>query len=203
MRHLFRSLLVAIFSVGAMQAHAQAAPVLTFTLETATTADRQAILPKLTWSTAPAAASCTGSGGTGWAGAKAAAGTVTLAQVTTSQTYSMVCNWPGATLAVVTWAPPTTNTDGSALTDLAGFRIYYGTSAAALTQTATVADKTATSWQSATLAPGTWFFAVRAFNALGLESDQSNLVSKTTAASSTDTRSLTLAIKYPNPPVVN
>ena len=36
--------------------------------------------------------------------------------------------------AVVDLTPPTQNTDGSALTDLAGMRVYYGTSASSLTQ---------------------------------------------------------------------
>jgi len=29
--------------------------------------------------------------------------------------------------ATVSWIPPTTNTDGTALTDLAGYKVYYGT----------------------------------------------------------------------------
>jgi hypothetical protein len=30
--------------------------------------------------------------------------------------------------AIVSWTPPTQRTDGSALTDLAGYRVYYGKS---------------------------------------------------------------------------
>ena len=36
--------------------------------------------------------------------------------------------------ATISWIPPTQNTDGSALTDLAGYRIYYGTSPSSLNQ---------------------------------------------------------------------
>ena len=37
--------------------------------------------------------------------------------------------------ATLSWTPPTQNTDGSTINNLAGFRIQYGTSASALTQT--------------------------------------------------------------------
>jgi len=36
--------------------------------------------------------------------------------------------------ATISWTPPTQNVDGTALTDLAGYKIYYGTSASALNQ---------------------------------------------------------------------
>ena len=196
------ALILAACTLLATAAHAQT-PVLTLTLETSTTADQRAILPKLTWSTTPTATSCTASGGTGWAGNKSPAGSLTLAAVTTSQAYTLVCNWPGVTLATVTWQPPTTNTDNTPLTDLAGFIVKYGTSPTALTQSSNVAGATVTTWTSPTLTPGTWYFNVLAVNALGLVSDPSNTVNKTTTASTSDTRSLTLGIKYPSPPVVN
>ena len=40
--------------------------------------------------------------------------------------------------ATVSWTPPTTNTDGSALTDLAGYRVAYGRAATELDQSAAV-----------------------------------------------------------------
>jgi hypothetical protein len=36
-------------------------------------------------------------------------------------------NPPSGTTATLTWDAPTTNADGTPLTDLAGYRIYYGT----------------------------------------------------------------------------
>jgi hypothetical protein len=187
----------------AAPAHAQAPPVLTFALETSTTADKQSILPKLTWSTTPAATSCAASGATDWTGAKSPAGSITLAAVTASRAYALVCNWPGVTFAVVNWLPPTTNTDGSALTDLAGFRVQYGTAnnEAALSTSVYLQNPALTTWTSPALAPGSWYFGVRAFNALGLESQLSNIVSKATTAGATDQRTLTLGIKFPSAPV--
>src|ERR1700681_4629171 len=41
----------------------------------------------------------------------------------------------GTGMATVSWQAPTTNTDGAALTDLSGYRIYYGISATDMSQT--------------------------------------------------------------------
>ncbi len=174
-------------------------PSVTFGLET-TTNNGQSVTPRLTWSTTPAATGCTAAGATDWTGAKAATGTALLASVTSSKTYALICNWPGVTVVALTWAASTANTDGSALTDLAGYRIQYGNSAADLSNS--VYQQTpATSWTSPALTPGVWFFGVRAFNTLGLESALSNVASKTTTAGSSVTAvPLQLTIKFPNPP---
>jgi len=81
--------------------------------------------------------------------------------------------------ATISWLPPTQNTDGSTLTDLAGFRIYYGTSATALTQTATITNPGLTSYVVQNLAAATWYFTVRAYATDGAESTSSNIASKT------------------------
>lgn len=81
--------------------------------------------------------------------------------------------------ADVSWTPPTTNTNGSALTNLAGFRIYYGTSPSALTQTVDVPSAGATDHVIQDLPQGTWYFAVAAYTNSGLQSSYSSVVSKT------------------------
>lgn len=81
--------------------------------------------------------------------------------------------------ATVSWSAPTTNTDGSALTDLAGYHIYYGTSATALTQTVNISSAATTSYVLQSLASGTWYFAVSAVTNAGIESARSGVVSKT------------------------
>jgi hypothetical protein len=80
--------------------------------------------------------------------------------------------------ASLSWTAPSKNTDGSPLTDLAGYHIYYGTSAGAWTSTITVLDAAETSYVVAGLASGTYYFAVVAFNADGVDSPQSNVGSK-------------------------
>lgn len=79
----------------------------------------------------------------------------------------------------VSWSAPTTNTNGSALTDLAGYRVYYGTSPGALSQSADVPSAGAVSYIVRGLGAGTWYFAVAAYTNTGLESTYSSVVSRT------------------------
>ncbi len=81
--------------------------------------------------------------------------------------------------ADVSWTAPTTNTDGSTLTDLAGYNIYYGTSPNALTQKVQVTNIGVTNYVVSGLTSGTWYFAVTAYSSAGVESSLSNVASKT------------------------
>ncbi|HEV7716814.1 MAG TPA: putative Ig domain-containing protein [Steroidobacteraceae bacterium] len=81
--------------------------------------------------------------------------------------------------ATVNWTPPTQNTDGSSLTNLAGYRIHYGTSSSSLSQVVTVAGTGLTSYTIDDLAAGTWYFSVGAYSSSGAESAGSNIASKT------------------------
>lgn len=81
--------------------------------------------------------------------------------------------------ATLSWTPPTQNTNGSALTNLAGYRIYYGTSSTALTQQVQVANAGVSSYVVSGLGSGTYYFAVRAYNTTGAESASSNVATKT------------------------
>jgi hypothetical protein len=80
--------------------------------------------------------------------------------------------------AQLSWEPPTQNVDGTALTNLAGFKIYYGTAPRTYSQVQTINSPTQTS-ATVTLSPGTWYFAMTALNSLGEESAKTNEVSKT------------------------
>jgi hypothetical protein len=81
--------------------------------------------------------------------------------------------------ATVSWTPPTTNTDGSPLTDLTSYRVVYGSDASSLDQSDTVANAGATSHTVNSLTSGTWYFAVIVVNSVGAESALSNVASKT------------------------
>jgi hypothetical protein len=72
--------------------------------------------------------------------------------------------------ADLTWTAPTRNEDGSALTNLAGYKIRYGTSADALTQSLNVPDAATTSAKIDGLAAGTWYFTVASYTNTGVES---------------------------------
>ena len=80
--------------------------------------------------------------------------------------------------ATLSWTPPTQNTDGSPLTNLAGYRIDYGTNSSSLSQTVQIANPGVTSYVVENLSPATWYFAVKAYNSSGVESSLSNLASK-------------------------
>ena len=81
--------------------------------------------------------------------------------------------------ATLSWDAPTTTTAGSALTNLSGYRIYYGISEDDLSQTVQLAGVGVQTYMLEHLGAGTWYFAVRAVTSTGVESSLSNIVSKT------------------------
>ncbi|TLY75855.1 MAG: fibronectin type III domain-containing protein [Gammaproteobacteria bacterium] len=83
---------------------------------------------------------------------------------------------PAVTLA---WEPPTQNGDGTPLTDLAGYKIHYGTESQNYTQTVPVANAGLASYVIDGLAAGTYYFAVTAYNSAGTDSPPSDEVSAT------------------------
>lgn len=80
--------------------------------------------------------------------------------------------------AVLTWTPPTQNTDGSTLSDLGGYFIYYGSSPNALTNRIQISNSGLTAYTVTGLPTGTTYFAISAYAASGVESALSNIGSK-------------------------
>ncbi|MDH4260203.1 MAG: putative Ig domain-containing protein [Gammaproteobacteria bacterium] len=83
--------------------------------------------------------------------------------------------------ATLSWQAPTDNVDGSPLTDLAGFRVYYGNSANDLRYVIQVGNPGARSQIVEDLTVGTWYFAATAYDQSGGESARSNVTAKTIA----------------------
>jgi hypothetical protein len=81
--------------------------------------------------------------------------------------------------AALTWTAPTQNTDGSALSDLAGYRVYRGSSASALNEMTVLPGASSTSHTYTQLTSGTHYFAVTAYTVGGVESALSAVGSKT------------------------
>jgi len=81
--------------------------------------------------------------------------------------------------ASISWTRPTENTDGSPLTNLAGYVVRYGTSPTALNNVISLASASTSSVEITNLAPGSWDFAVSAFNTANVESPLSPVVGKT------------------------
>jgi hypothetical protein len=84
---------------------------------------------------------------------------------------------PSTASAVIDWIPPTKNTNGSPLTDLAGVRIYYGTSAANLSHMVQISSSTQTSYTIGNLTAGTWYFGGASYTTTGAQSAMSQVVS--------------------------
>lgn len=83
-------------------------------------------------------------------------------------------------IASLSWTAPSSRTDNSYLpmTELQGYRIYYGTSANDLSMLVDLNDNTITEYTVTDLATGSYFFSVTAYDSNGLESGRSNLINK-------------------------
>jgi hypothetical protein len=81
--------------------------------------------------------------------------------------------------ATLSWTAPTQNTDGSPLTDLAGYKIYWGTTQGTYPNSVTLANPGLTTYMVENLVPGTYYFVASAYNTAGMESTLSGVASKT------------------------
>jgi hypothetical protein len=81
--------------------------------------------------------------------------------------------------ATLSWSKPTDNTNGTPLTNLAGYVVRYGTNPAALTSQISVASANTTDVEINNLSPGNWYFEVASVNTANMESEFSSAVSKT------------------------
>ncbi|MGH7128879.1 MAG: putative Ig domain-containing protein [Planctomycetaceae bacterium] len=79
----------------------------------------------------------------------------------------------------VSWSPPTTNADGTPLSDLAGYRIYYGRSANDLDSAVAIDNPGTTRRVIDNLSPATWYFSMTSINGTGLESVRTQVGSVT------------------------
>lgn len=76
----------------------------------------------------------------------------------------------------ISWTPPTENTNGTTLTNLAGYHLYYGKSQSSLNQKVNITNAGLASYVVSNLAAGTWYFALTAVNSLGVESPRSAML---------------------------
>jgi len=126
----------------------------------------------ITAATTPTNTNAPNTPATGSSGSTASAGTV--AKVTNPVTAPVTTTDGVATLD---WEPPTSNTDGSVLTNLAGYTVYYGTSPGNLSKTVKVSNAGLSAYTITGLASGTWYFAVTSYSADGVESARTTTVS--------------------------
>jgi hypothetical protein len=77
---------------------------------------------------------------------------------------------------VLSWTAPTTNIDGTALTDLAGYTVFYGKTSRSYSNSLRVAGAGTDSAVIQGLSAGTWYFAIKSRNVMGVESAYSGEV---------------------------
>jgi len=75
------------------------------------------------------------------------------------------------------WDAPTENVDGSALSDLKGYKVHYGQESNSYEDTIEIANPGLTTYVVDNLPSGTYYFAVTAYNSNGHESTLSGEVS--------------------------
>jgi hypothetical protein len=85
----------------------------------------------------------------------------------------------GAGSATLAWTPPTTNTDGSPLMNLSGYKVYWGTASGDYPNSVTLTNPGLTSYVVDNLAPATYFFVMTSVSAPGIESAVSRPATKT------------------------
>lgn len=79
--------------------------------------------------------------------------------------------WAGD--ATLSWTAPTQNTDGSALTDLASYKIYHGTASGVYPNEVVVSNPALTTFIVTNLPEGLNYFVATAINDAGVESGYS------------------------------
>ena len=80
--------------------------------------------------------------------------------------------------ATLSWTAPTENEDNSPLTDLAGYKIYWGTTPVIYPHSVTINNPGIATYVIENLAPGTYEFVSTAFNSAGVEGAYSNTATK-------------------------
>ncbi len=160
-------------------------PDVSFSASSAVIASGSSVV--LNWNSTQAT-SCTASGG--WTGDLSVSGSQTVGPLTQNTTFTLGCTDGSATaiqmltvsvsgLLALNWQAPTENVDGTPLTDLASYRIYYGEGSRNYSETVNVADPAAVT-HSFTLISGSYYVAMTAIDIDGNESAFSNEVLKST-----------------------
>ena len=100
-------------------------------------------------------------------------------QSTSMRAFSIAVTQASLGSATLTLLAPSTNTDGSAFTDLTAFKLYFGTSQGSYPNEIWIGNPGISDYVVENLAPATYYFVATAINSSGMESSYSNEVSRT------------------------
>jgi len=79
----------------------------------------------------------------------------------------------------LSWVAPTQNSDGSPLTNLAGYKVYYGKNSGRYDREIRIDNPGLTTYVVEQLSPDTYYFAATSYNSFGIESSYSGEIAKT------------------------
>ena len=91
---------------------------------------------------------------------------------------SVTVNHVGIGSTTLSWTPPTQNSDGSPLTDLSGYKIYYGNESGNYHTSIHIDNPGIAIYVVENLTPNIYYFVLTAINSSGVESQFSNEVGK-------------------------
>jgi len=111
------------------------------------------------------AAAAAGTSGGSTSASPTTSGTTTGAPTGTTSSTPTTANATGS--VTLSWMAPNQNADGTALNDLAGYHVKYGTDQSNLTLFQDLPGSGQVSFQATNLAPGTWYFSIQAYNSKG------------------------------------
>jgi hypothetical protein len=97
---------------------------------------------------------------------------------TTGNAFSIEVTQVSLGSTTLSWTAPTQNMDGSPLTDLAGYRLYYGTNEGNYTETISVDNPGIVTYVVDNLPTDTYYFVATAYNRSGVESPYSGVAVK-------------------------
>jgi Putative Ig domain len=93
--------------------------------------------------------------------------------------FGIAVNQVGTGSITLNWTPPSTNTDGTPLADIAGYNFYIGTETGNYSQVVPVDSPGITQYVLDNMQPDTYYVAATARNSRGSESELSNEITVT------------------------
>lgn len=186
-------LYAAMMLFASTYAFAQSTPTVILTVSTNGTISP--VTPTLTWSS-NGVTTCTASSSpidAKWSGTVAVSGSLAVGPITVSTTYTITCSSVADNQATFSWTAPTLNTDGTVLTNLAGYKLYQGSNGVG-TLVATITSASATTYQLTNLAVGSYSWYLTAYNSSSIESSPSNNATKSIVAAGTATDSKLVSV---------
>lgn len=94
-----------------------------------------------------------------------------------SFSIDVVSSAPGSIM--LSWDPPTQRDDGSLLTNLAGYKLHWGTALGHYPNVASIPNPGIATYVVDQLPPGTYYLVATAYDASGIESGYSNVATET------------------------